>query len=115
MCEVSRLTGIEGLDVTKAFTPPSLPEGAFFFIQMNKTKKRAAKRASQKPVAITPVRRKRTQPFHWTFPLTAQYKIANLKCYRAFYNCELGTALRALNSAMDNVSVDQLSIDDLEF
>jgi len=104
MCEVSRLTGIEGLDVTKAFTPPSLPEGAFFLFNMNNTKKRAAKRAALKNTTVTRRPNARKPRFFWPSPLTPLFKIQNLKAYREYYGCNLGEAMRAITDAMERAT-----------
>ena len=106
MCEASA-TGIEKLDALE-LSPPPLYRGGLFFYLMNKTKKRAAKRAAKKPTVITPVRPTRRQRFNWTFPLDSLHKIANLKCYRAFHGCTLGEAKTAVETAMDNLIDDQL-------
>jgi ribosomal protein L7/L12 len=78
---------------------------------MNKTKKRAAKRAATKSQQITHAyendvdhfkRMWITNPtFKWVFPLDSLHKIANLKCYREFHRCTLGEAKTAVEAAME--------------
>ena len=104
-CAIRKDTGIEGLDVTKAFTPPSLPEGAFFFYLINKTKKRAAKRAALKTSTSTPSRPNRRRGFEWPMSLDPQYKIRNLKAYREYHGCTLSQAKEAVEAAMINLQM----------
>ena len=70
---------------------------------MNKTKKRAAKRAAQAPTVKTLVRpRRRPRGWHWPLPLQRQHKINNLKAYRDYHGCTLGEAKEAVEAAMSN-------------
>lgn len=58
---------------------------------MKKTKKRAAKRAAAKPTV---------SKFKWPYPLRAQFKIKNLRAYKEYHQCSLGTAKVAIENAM---------------
>ena len=104
MCEVLRLTGIEGLDVTKAFTP-SLRRGPFFFIQMNNTKKRAAKRAASKNTTVIRRPNVRQTRFLWPWPLEPHRKIENLRAYKEHHGCTLREAKEAVEAAMINLQM----------
>ena len=97
MCEVLCDYRYRETRRTKALTPPLLTEGTFF-LSMNKTKKRAAKRSK----SFTPVRTS-TSPtsFRWPSPLSAEFRIRNLKAYRECYKCSLSDARDAVEAAMD--------------
>ena len=99
----AKATGIEGLDVTKAFTPP-LRRGNFFYL-MNKTKKRAAKRAAQNHTVKTTVRRRTRIGWQWPWPLDPHRKIENLKAYREYHGCTLREAKEAVEAAMINLQM----------
>jgi len=98
-CAIRKDTGIAETRRTRAPTPPSLPEGAFF-LTMNKTKKRAAKRAALKTTTTTLQRPNRRGGFIWPMSLDPQYKIRNLKAYREYHGCTLGQAKEAVETAM---------------
>ena len=104
VCEVLRLTGIEGIDVTKAFTPP-LRRGPFFIIQMNKTKKRAAKRAALRSSLLTPPVRPRRRGFKWPYQLIPKHKIKDLIAFREYHHCSLSLALAAYNRDIESLCV----------
>jgi ribosomal protein L7/L12 len=67
---------------------------------MNKTKKRAAKRAASKPSPVTTPKRINRRGFKWPHPLTAVFKIHNLKAYRDYFACPLIEAKAAVEAAM---------------
>jgi ribosomal protein L7/L12 len=70
---------------------------------MNKTKKRAAKRAAQVTTVKAPVRpRRRPRGWHWPLPLQRKHKIDNLKAYREYHGCTLREAKEAVEAAMIN-------------
>lgn len=73
-------------------------------IFMNKTKKRAAKRAQRRLSVMS--------SFRWTKSLSDGMKIPYIKAYREHYNCGLAEAHRAFLNAQDAwLNNDQLSID----
>ena len=105
-CAIRKDTGIEGIAVTKAFTPP-LRRGPFFYL-MNNTKKRAAKRAASKNTAVTRRPNARKSRFLWPMSLDPVYKIRNLKAYRDYHGCTLGQAKEAVEAAMSLVPSDSI-------
>jgi hypothetical protein len=71
---------------------------------MNKTKKRAAKRAALKRTTVTQRPQSPNCPFRWPSPLVPEFKIRNLKAYREYYGCDLGEAMRAITDAIQRAS-----------
>jgi ribosomal protein L7/L12 len=69
---------------------------------MNKTKKRAAKRAALKNTTVTQRSHARKSRFLWPMSLDPIYKIKNLKAYREYHGCTLGQAKEAVEAAMIN-------------
>ena len=96
-------TGIEGLDALKPSLPLS-PRGLFLLFSMNKTKKRAAKRAASKVTTVTRRTKVRRPRFRWPHPLTPLNKIPNLKAYREYCDCTLLEAKIAIETAMSAYS-----------
>jgi ribosomal protein L7/L12 len=75
---------------------------------MNKTKKRAAKRAAQATTVKAPVKPRRRTKWQWPHSLIPFYKIDNVKAYREYYGCTLREAKDAVEAAMP-------STDDMPF
>ena len=75
---------------------------------MNKTKKRAAKRAALNGTTVTRRPNARKRRFLWPCPLHPQYKIKNLKAYREYHSCTLSEAKEAVEAAMSMVSSDSI-------
>ena len=74
---------------------------------MNKTKKRAAKRAALKNTTVTRRPHARKPRFMWPFPLIIRHKIDNLKAYREYHGCtlrEAKDAVEAVTNASRSVS-----------
>ena len=71
---------------------------------MNKTKKRAAKRAASKNTTVTRRPNARKSRFLWPSPLTPLFKIQNLKAYREYYGCSLSEAMKAITDAMERAA-----------
>ena len=74
---------------------------------MNKTKKRAAKRAALKNTTVTRRPHARKPRFMWPFPLRIRHKIDNLKAYREYHGCtlrEAKDAVEAVTNASRSVS-----------
>lgn len=97
-------TGIEGLDVLKPSLPLPYRRGLFLLFNMNKTKKRAAKRAASKVTTVTRRTKVRRPRFRWPHPLTPLNKIPNLKAYREYCDCTLLEAKTAIETAMSAYS-----------
>ena len=67
---------------------------------MNKTKKRAAKRAALNNTTVVQRPRTRKPRFLWPFPLTPLNKIKNLKAHREYYDTSFVESKIAVETAM---------------
>jgi hypothetical protein len=72
---------------------------------MNKTKKRAAKRAALNHTTVIQRPRVRKPRFLWPHPLTPLNKIKNLKAHREYYGTSLAESKYAVEAAMSDDNI----------